>query len=197
MPRESVSRRTACGRWFHSINIEAKPASLVASNVGVIPKNAAPCCSRSRCCCQRNGTPLATRMVSKSPSPYRNARSNTETTACSSGTNLPLRNTIMRAGTEPQSFDKTPRLGEGLLVLSFRYGIGNNPGAHCKVGQAAFAQGRPNYNRELAFTIKPQIAERAGVWPAGDRLKLINDLHGANFWRAGNAAAGETSGQRL
>src|SRR5438105_3026088 len=64
-------------------------------NGGRIFNNSVPCAKRSRCCVQRNGLPLKIGTTSNKPSPYRKLRSNIDTTACSSGTNLPLRKTIM------------------------------------------------------------------------------------------------------
>src|SRR5262252_6228123 len=46
-------------------------------------------------------------MDSNNPSPYRNERSNTETTARSSGTNLPLRHTIIVNALRPAALAST------------------------------------------------------------------------------------------
>ena len=64
-------------------------------NGHLIFRKSAPRVIRSRCWAMRNGRPPRTRIVSNSPSPYMKPRSLMGTTAWASGTNWPLRKTIM------------------------------------------------------------------------------------------------------
>src|SRR5437868_13061194 len=111
-----------------------------------MPRKEAPCSNRFMCCSQRNGTPLATRIVSNRPSPYRKERSKTETVASASGANLPLRKTIIGSSTSFKSFNKTARLGQRFQIFRLGVRIGNNPSSHLEIRATAFVQHRPNDN---------------------------------------------------
>ena len=48
---------------------------------------------------------------------------------------------------------------------------------------------------ELAFAVETEIAEAAGIRPARDGLKLVDDFHRPKLRRAGDTAAGKTISQ--
>src|SRR5947207_15187959 len=81
---------------FSAINFRAKRSNSTDENSNLILRNRAPSSNRRQCCCHRKHCPFTTRTASNSPSPYRKPRSNADTTALSSATNLPLRNTFTK-----------------------------------------------------------------------------------------------------
>ena len=58
------------------------------------------------------------------------------------------------------------------------------------------ANRRADGDAQLAFAVETQIADRAAVRPARNRFQFVNDFHRAEFWRAGDAAAGKTRRER-
>jgi hypothetical protein len=64
-----------------------------------------------------------------------------------------------------------------------------------EVSRVVFADGGADGDAELAFAVETEVTERAGVRTAGDGFEFVDDFHGAEFGRAGNAAAGETGGE--
>src|ERR1700679_3705245 len=101
---------------------------------------------------------------------------------------------LIRAG-QLKRGEEAAGFGEGFFVFGGGVGIGDDAGADTEVREVVFANGGADGDGELAFAIETEVAERAGVGAAGDGFEFVNDFHGANFWGAGDAAAGETSGE--
>ena len=74
-------------------------------------------------------------------------------------------------------------------------GIGDDAGADVEMDLAICDDGGADDNAELGFAIEPEIAESAGVRSTRDGFEFIDDFHGAEFGRAGDAAAGEAGAE--
>ena len=64
------------------------------------------------------------------------------------------------------------------------------------MGEAVLADCRADGDAQLAFAVEAEIANRAAVRPARNRLQFVNDFHGADFRRAGDAAARKSRRER-
>src|SRR6185437_4127490 len=91
-----------------------------------------------------------------------------------------------------QRFNEPSRLGHRFVVFRLGMGIGHDAGAGMEPCRAFAADRGANGDGKLTFAIKTEIPERAGVGTARDRLKFVDDLHRADFRRAGDAPAGKT-----
>src|ERR1035438_4462432 len=215
----------ASGNWFFSISCLANFSSSLGVHGGLIFRKSAPRVRRSRCGAMRKGLPFTTRSVSNSPSPSRKPRSFTGTTASASDKNCPLRKTTMesipnapsitrcrgiRRGKmfssssrlacgmrrQVQRCQKTGGLRQRFLVFRFGIRIGNDARADVEMRDAVPADGRADGNVQLAFAVEAEIAHRAAVRPARNRLEFVNDLHRAEFRRTRDAATGKTRRER-
>src|SRR5690606_18861425 len=65
-----------------------------------------------------------------------------------------------------------------------------------EIRHCIFVNRSANADAQLTFAIETQIAVTAAIRPARHRFEFINDFHGAELWRAGNAAAGKRRCQR-
>src|ERR1700722_15551367 len=95
----------------------------------------------------------------------------------------------------PQPGKKSGRLGHGLVVFRLGHGVGHNTGADVEMDFARAADSGANGDVELALAIESKIADGSRVRPARDRLQFVDDFHGADFRRAGDAAARKTRGE--
>jgi len=95
-----------------------------------------------------------------------------------------------------QRCKKTTCFRKRFFVLRGWNRIGHDARASVEISHALPADRGADEDAQLALVIESQIAERSGVRPARDRFEVIDDFHRADFWSAGDASAGETSGQR-
>ena len=90
-----------------------------------------------------------------------------------------------------------PRLGLGLPPFGGGIGVGDDAGAGLDPGPAAPHDAGADGDRGIQRAGAPaDVADRAGVGSAPDRLQLVDDLHGPHLGRARHGAGGEAGGQR-
>src|SRR5439155_27388028 len=78
-----------------------------------------------------------------------------------------------------------------------RIGIGDDAAADVDVDLLWRRNHRADRDVELDVPIAGDVADRAAVGAAADGLELVDDLHGADLWRAGDAAAGESCSEKI
>src|SRR5579883_163655 len=178
------------------INSPTALLNCAGDSGNLILRKSAPAISRSACNSHRKICPLATSIVSNSPSPYRNDRSNTETIACSSGTNRPLRYTSIAWAAKRQRPDKPQGFGHRFVIFGFRVGVRDNSRPDLEMSASLFEQSRTNDDGQLGLPVKADISEGARIRSPAHELQLFDNFHGPDFGRPCNAAAGETSCQR-
>jgi hypothetical protein len=88
-PRLRCIRTVACGVVSEAVMARMPARTWVSFQWIRIPMNFAPRASRSQCCRHRKSRPESQGRLSKSPSPYRNERSNTGTKASATGRTWP------------------------------------------------------------------------------------------------------------
>src|SRR5579863_7849186 len=72
-------------------------------------------------------------------------------------------------------------LGENLLVLRGRYAVGDDPRARLIAVLVASENQGADGDRMIHVTARAEVADRAAVEAAADRLQLVDDLHGTHF----------------
>ena len=96
-----------------------------------------------------------------------------------------------------QRLEKRRGLYQGFRVLGLRIGIGDDPRARVVMNLLATDDGGANENVELTLAIEAQVAETSGVGTPRHGFEFVDNLHGAKFRRACDAAARKAGRQRL
>ena len=86
---------------------------------------------------------------------------------------------------------------KGFLVFARGVGIGDDAGSDLVTETVAIADERADSDVERAFAVIAEPADGAAVDATRFFFEFADDLHGAFFRRAGDAAAGETGGHGL
>ena len=81
--------------------------------------------------------------------------------------------------------------------LGGRVGVGHDPAARLEVGLAVAHERRADVDAGVEVAGVGQVADRAAVGAALDRLQLVDDLHGADLGRARQRAGGQRGAQRV
>ena len=89
------------------------------------------------------------------------------------------------------------RLGDRLLVLVRGLGVGDRAAAGLHVGDAVLDDDRADVNRGVEIAGIAEVADRAAVAAALDRLELVDDLHRAHLRRARERARRQHRAQRV
>src|SRR5207249_12328279 len=87
------------------------------------------------------------------------------------------------------------RLIHALLIFPLRRGIRNYAAAGLNVGHTVFHQHGAKRDAGIKIACEIEVQNAAGINSAARALQLLDDFHGANFWRAGNGAGWKTSHQ--
>ena len=72
-----------------------------------------------------------------------------------------------------------------------RIGVRHDSGRSLHVQAPVFHHRGPDRDRHVHVAIEAEVADRAAIDPALDRLQLVDDLHGAHLRRPGHRARGE------
>src|ERR1700744_2015586 len=88
-------------------------------------------------------------------------------------------------------------LVQALLVLTFRYRIGNNPRACLDIADAIFHQHGANRDAGIEIAGVVGVTDAAAVDAAPCRLQLLNDLHRTHLGRTGERAGREAGAKRV
>src|SRR3989338_1171999 len=140
----------------------------------------------------RNGRPSYTLSVSKTPSPYRNPRSCTDTAASWSGTNAPLTYAHMGLPRRlAQRLEQGPGLVQRFGILPVRIRVRHDARAGVERHLATPADQRADRDVPVHVARPREVADRSGVEPAGQGFDLLDDLQAANLRHAGDGAAGK------
>src|SRR4051794_5077025 len=89
------------------------------------------------------------------------------------------------------------RLRARLLVLVVRLGVGDRAAAGLDVGGAVLADDGADADAGVEVARVAEVADRAAVRAALDRLELLDDLHRPDLRRAGQRPGGQRRAQRL
>src|ERR1700678_1907144 len=77
------------------------------------------------------------------------------------------------------------------LIFAFRDGIGDDAATSLNVGAAVFCDESTQRDAGIEVAREIEIENRASVDSAARGFEFVDDLHGADFWRAGNGASGK------
>src|SRR5690606_18530020 len=88
-------------------------------------------------------------------------------------------------------------LVHGLVPLLVRIGVVDDAGARLHVQAAALDHRGTDRDRGIGVAVPADVADRAGVDVALDRLELADDLQGADLGRPADRAGGERRAQHV
>ena len=89
------------------------------------------------------------------------------------------------------------RLGDRLLELVGRVGVGDGATARLDMSDAVLDDDRPDVDAGIEVAGVADVADGAAVAAALDRLELVDDLHRADLRSARQGAGGQHRAQRL
>ena len=96
-----------------------------------------------------------------------------------------------------QSGNDGARFVDGFLIFALWDGIGDDATTGLNVGAAIFCDQSAQRDAGIEIAGKIEIKNGPGVNAAAGGLKFVNDLHGANFWRAGNGPGRKAGHERV
>ena len=89
------------------------------------------------------------------------------------------------------------RLVDRLVVLVGRLGVGDGAAARLDVDLAVLDDDGADVDRGVEVAVPGEVADRAAVGAALDRLQLVDDLHRPHLGRAGERAGGQRRAQHV
>ena len=98
---------------------------------------------------------------------------------------------------EFDGFEHGARFVQRLLILQRGIGVGDDAGAGVDENFFAFHDDGANDDAGVEVAVVAEVADGAGVKPALLRLQLADDLHGADFRRAGYRAGGKGRDEQI
>ena len=96
-----------------------------------------------------------------------------------------------------QGIEQIADLGQGFLVLKLHERVGYDTAAAPAMDSLAMADQAANGDVEVHLTLAAQVADAAAIQAAAHRLQLLDDLHRADLWGAGDGAPGEGAHQQV
>src|ERR1700722_8988830 len=96
-----------------------------------------------------------------------------------------------------ESGDDGASFVDGFLVFAGGDGIGDDTATSLNVGAAIFGDQGAQRDAGIEIAGKIEIENCASVNAAAGGLEFVDDLHGANFWRAGNGAGRKAGHERV
>src|SRR5262249_54702959 len=83
------------------------------------------------------------------------------------------------------------RFVNGFVVFPLRVRISDDASTGLEIRFSIFQHGTSQRDAGIKIAVKPEIADCACVTAAPGVLQFADDLHGTDFWRAGNGPGGK------